>query len=286
MAYAVAPGWIILICMLVAGFCVCVGYAIARLLLSKEEEEPQRSTDQDKYMREVRARRMMYLEEICYGPRNKRVYGHGANVKRVSLGTLIGLVAYPIIPKDRMKSDLGASIAAGNIAGKRYTYRLSTRSSGHSYLHRTIPIEHNNHTEKGLCIRRPMWVQTVGRDSMRPCIWVIIKGKIVLQDHVLIMALGALAQHSAIQWARMPSPWITPIAFRPLAASGDPFVLSYMKAWGDDVSVYPVESNVAFGDVLEELHEFVVSRVASVIVQTEHNVIDVVVYGHPVPIVD
>ncbi|KAF2492680.1 hypothetical protein BU16DRAFT_563991 [Lophium mytilinum] len=102
MAYAIGPGWIILICMLAAGFCVCVGYAIARFALSREEEEPQRSPEQDRYMREVRARRLMYLEEICYGPKGKRVYGHGPQVMSGRVVTL------PIVPENRRVSDLGS----------------------------------------------------------------------------------------------------------------------------------------------------------------------------------
>jgi len=47
-----------------------------------------------------------------------------------------------------------------------------------------------------------------------------------------------------------------------------------------------LRSEVAFGDVFEELRGFVVSRVALVVMQIEHGGVDVVVYGHPVLIED
>jgi len=74
--YAIAPGAIIIIVILAAGFCVCIGYAIARLFMTADEEESPRNPDQDRYMREVRVRRMVDLEALCYGPKQKRSYGH------------------------------------------------------------------------------------------------------------------------------------------------------------------------------------------------------------------
>jgi len=80
--YAIAPGWIILIVILAAGFCVCIGYAITRLLMaSRDEEETPRNPDQDRYMREVRTRRLMDLEDLCNGPKQKRNYGQRPSTK-------------------------------------------------------------------------------------------------------------------------------------------------------------------------------------------------------------
>jgi hypothetical protein len=59
-----------------------MGYAVTRVFSHyTAEEEPPRNNDQDRYMREVRARRMMDIERMCYEPRQKKFYGHSPQVR-------------------------------------------------------------------------------------------------------------------------------------------------------------------------------------------------------------
>ena len=75
--YVIAPGWIILLVMLGAGFCVCIGYAITRVILGNKEEDTPRSNEQDFYMRQVRQRTLRNLERDLFGTRLKRGPGPG-----------------------------------------------------------------------------------------------------------------------------------------------------------------------------------------------------------------
>ncbi|OCL06835.1 hypothetical protein AOQ84DRAFT_355283 [Glonium stellatum] len=75
--YAIAPGWIILLVMLGAGFCVCIGYAITRVILGNKEDGIPRNNEQDLYMRQVRQRTLRDLERDLFGARLKRGPGSG-----------------------------------------------------------------------------------------------------------------------------------------------------------------------------------------------------------------
>ena len=65
MGYAMAPPLIVLLCILGAGFAVCIGFAIFRFYYDHDPDSWQkRNHEQDAYMREVRERNWLRLERI------------------------------------------------------------------------------------------------------------------------------------------------------------------------------------------------------------------------------